>query len=322
MPTRPGRQPSIRHGALSAVLLFSYLTANVQAVELGNLRVHSLLGRQLKASVPLTGDDARESEARCFKAALVNMNREPLSTLKVTLQHFSNGSVLLLSGGAAIDEPAAMVVVENSCGAASTRDYALLLDPAAPAAASASTSTVATPTDTMKEGAAPTPPLARNVQPERRPDSANHPDGLQNRKPAVRSAFLYAIPGMPTMKMAALLADPDRDKISHAGAFSPGQKDGAQMHQPTLTDSSPHARLRMDRSLAGTGWAGLNGADASDGQKAWIIGALSLIALLGAAAWIVMRVREMRSTAKPWIPGDAPSKDSDAETRNASSMSS
>lgn len=293
------------------MLLFSYLAANVQAVELGNLRVHSLLGRQLKASVPLTGDDARESEARCFKAALVNMNREPLSTLKVTLQHFSNGSVLLLSGGAAIDEPAAMVVVENSCGAASSRDYALLLDPAAPVAASAST--VAMPTDTAKEGAAPTQPLARNVQPERRPDSANPPDGLQDRKPSVRSAFLYAIPGMPTMKMAAMLADPDRDKISHAGA---------QTRQPTLTDSSPHARLRMDRSLAGAGWAGLNGAQASDGRKAWIIGALSLIALLGAAAWIGMRVREMRSTAKPWIPGDAPSKDSDAEMRTASSMSS
>lgn len=295
------------------MLLFSYLAANAEAVELGNLRVHSLLGRQLKASVPLTGDDARESEARCFKAALVNMNREPLSILKVTLQHFSNGSVLLLSGGAAIDEPAAMVVVENSCGAASSRDYALLLDPAAPAAASASA--VATPMDTVKEIVAPmtTPPLAKTVQTERGPDAADPSGGLQNRKPSVRSAFLYAIPGMPTMKMAAMLADPDRDKISHAGA---------QTRQPTLTDSSPHARLRMERSLAGTGWSGVNGAQTSHGQKAWIIGALSLIALLGAAAWIVMRVREMRSSAKPWIPGDMPSKDSDAEMRNASSMSS
>lgn len=313
MRMRPDRCFSIRRGTLPAMLLFSHLATNVQAVELGNLRVHSLLGRQLKASVPLTGDDARESEARCFKAALVSLNREPVSTLKVTLQHFSNGSILLLSGGAAIDEPAAMVVVENTCGAGGSRDYALLLDPAAPAVASASS--VATPMDTVKE-AAPmqtpthTPPLAKNVQTERRLESADHPDDVQNRKPSVRSAFLYAIPGMPTMKMATML---------HAGASSPNQEGGADARQPELADSAPHARLRMDRSLAG---AGLNDAEASDGQKAWIIGALSLIALLGAAAWIAMRIREMRSNAKPWIPGDTPSEDSDADARTASSMSS
>lgn len=273
-----------RCGFASALLL-SHACFNAQAMELGDLRVHSVLGRQLKASVPLTGDDARESEGRCFKATLVNLNLEPLSPLKVTLQHFSTSSVLLLSGGTRIDEPAAMVVVENTCGAVMSREYAVLLEPAASAAASAS----ATPEPTMT----PAPATVTSMRPDAREHASDERGGAQKHRSEVRDvAFFYPIAGMPGMKMAAVLGEPDRDRNLRA------------VRQPLQPDSTSHPQLKIDRSLTGHGWAGMTGAETPLGPKAWIIGALSLLALLGAAGWIILRIREMRAAATSWMPGD------------------
>jgi len=125
------------HGAALGAALFFCHAPQAASAELGELRVHSWLGRQLKASVPLTGDDARSSTPACFKAALLNLNREVVAPLKVTLQHSAQASALLISGGNPVDEPAGMVAVENICGAGERREYGLLLDVAPPAVAPA-----------------------------------------------------------------------------------------------------------------------------------------------------------------------------------------
>ncbi|HZW21640.1 hypothetical protein [Noviherbaspirillum sp.] len=126
----------LRGVVLGAVLFFCH-APHAASAELGELRVHSWLGRQLKASAPLTGDDARSSTPACFKAALLNLNREVVAPLKVTLQHSANASTLLISGGNPVDEPAGMVAIENTCGAGERREYGLLLDVAPPTVAPA-----------------------------------------------------------------------------------------------------------------------------------------------------------------------------------------
>jgi hypothetical protein len=117
--------------------------------------------------------------------------------------------------------------------------------------------------------------------------------GLQKRRSEVRDvAFFYPIAGMPGMKMAAMLGDPDRDGNLHVSR---------QQLQP---DSTSHPLLKIDRSLTGHGWAEVPGTETPLGPKAWIIGALSLLALLGAAGWIALRIREMRAAATSWMPRD------------------
>ena len=45
----------------------------------------------------------------------------------------------------------------------------------------------------------------------------------------------------------------------------------------------------------------------SDFLAVWLLvaGVLSLLAFAGAAAWLVMRLREMKAASKPWMPIDA-----------------
>lgn len=279
-PVRKGRlTPSIRRSrvqeAVAAALLTLGFAMPALAVELGEIRVHSWIGEQIKASIPLAGDDASGSEARCFKGVLVNLHGEPVSALKLTLQHMTTGSVLLLFGGSAVDEPAATVVVENVCGTGGSREYAVLLDqvPASQAAA-----TPARPDASARDVDKVMAPARKQREAEDDAERIWIPDTI------------YPIPGMPPMRMASMLGSQDEGQLRRAAFLS-----------STRESMNSSALLRLDRAFDKFGQA--RHGDGSGDRTPWIA-ALSAVLLLGAAGWIVMRIRAMRAAAKPWLPID------------------
>ncbi len=320
---------------IPVLLLICHSTLDVQAAELGDIRVHSWLGRQLKASVPLMGMDARGSEERCFKGSLINLNHELVSTLKVSLQHSSKASVLLLSGGNAVDEPAAMVRLENVCGTGSSREYAVLLDPVSEAPAVAAPAVIPLPETGKEEAIA--PPTRITPAPEKSVASArteNPPDFSETTRRGTQAAqklpkmpanaeAIPPITGMLKLKMAAMLAKSYPNQILHAAHSSPRHGVGEILREPMQPDTSSQPRLKLDRSLAKLPSAAMEkralrnssstqsdragqdtGKDSPISQTAFIAGALSFLFIFGAAIWIVVRMREMKGTTKPWIPND------------------
>ncbi|HYD62528.1 MAG TPA: hypothetical protein VEC35_19380 [Noviherbaspirillum sp.] len=282
--------PYLRRAGLAALVFAAFCTSRSNAAEFGDIRVHSWLGRQLKASVPLAGDDARESDARCFKAALLNLNQEVVSNLKVTLQHSSRSSVLLLAGGSTVDEPAATVRVENVCGSGERRDFAVLLD-LVPDSLAAQAPLAIPPAEPVKVGAATREAPEKPVQ-QRAPMERNGEPVVRNEpKPEPVPARPILIAGL---KLAALLSNPD---AGGAQANSPAAGNRAILD----TDASFKPALKLEPSLAKAAGAG---SDDSPGQKAMFVATLGIIAAFAAAAWIFMRIREMKTAAKPWMPVD------------------
>jgi hypothetical protein len=279
--TSPTNTPDLRRAGLAALALAAFCAPHGNAVELGDIRVHSWLGRQLKASVPLAGDDARESDARCFKASLLNLNQEVVSNLKVTLQHSSRSSVLLLAGGSAVDEPAATVRVENVCGSGERRDFAVLLD-LVPDSPAAQTPVAIPPSEPEK-------PVRQRAVMER----DGEPVVQREPKPGPVLAQPILIAGL---KLAALLSSPD------TGGTQANSRVPENRAIPD-TDASFKPALKLEPSLAKAAGASA-GSDNPPGQKATIIAILGILAVFAAAAWIFMRIREMKTAAKPWVPVD------------------
>lgn len=274
-----------RHAVMAGMLFACSGAWDAQAADLGDITVHSWLGRQLKASIALMGDDARESEARCFTGSLVNLNNEVVGTLKLTLQHSAKGAVLLLFGGNAVDEPAAMVRVVNACGQGAVREYALLLDQAPEGQVAAAVPAVDVALKTVE----------RAVERPRRQQEVAIGQARKEAPPVVQADIVSAVTGM--MRLSAMLRPP------LAGGDSAMK----------LTDAIENT-YRPVLKLAQTLGNARTGDATSTNRTGVIAGMLSLLAIVGAAGWIMLRVREMKATSKPWVPVDA---ESDAGTDTA-----
>ena len=279
---------------------------DAQAAEFGNITMHSWIGRQLKASVLLVGDDARENEARCFKASVAGLNSEAAIPLKVTLQHSSRSSILLLTGGSAVEEPAATVMVENVCGTGAKREYSVLLDlvpevapvPVVAAPDMAKLDAPALPEQASSgnvSATSPALPAKRRAETGEVKPAAPRPVDIPSNAP-----FLSRVGGLLSLKMASMLANPEGSRIVRApydftGRAAPGES--AQAMGP----SDP--LLKLDRSLSGKAMGSSDGGKFS--MNGAIAGALAILSLLGAVVWIAARVRAMRAASKPWAPIDA-----------------
>lgn len=294
------RRQSVRRCFVIPVLLLAcYGVGEVHAAELGNITVHSWLGRQLKASVMLTGDDARQSEVRCFKGTLVNLNNEPVASLKVTLQHSAKGSILLLFGGNPVDEPAAMVRIENTCVAGAKREYALLLDQV-PEALRSNAPLIASPLPEASE--------MGNLTQLRQTREADAKRRKAARKDAVLPDIVSSATGM--MRLAAVLSSPQSGSRGRAGSAPLARAEEASVE---MTPGAGVRRpvLKLAHTLGMNVAAGPSKSDRAGGtgtsinRSGLVAGVLSLLAFAGAAAWLVMRLREMKAASKPWMPIDA-----------------
>ena len=275
------------HCVLPALLLGCAGAWDAQGAELGSLTVHSWLGRQLKASVLLAGDDARESESRCYKASLLNLNNEALGSLKATVQHSAKGSILLLFGGDAVDEPAAMVKVENTCGTGGAREYALLLDQVPDA-------------QKIAEPYAEPLPAGEGRQVEAR---KVHDGGQAKATVTVPESTIQPVRSLPQdivsaatgmMRLAALLP------ASHAGATRSPSMRAAVANM----DAEHRPSLKLAHSLGTAGTAAGKPGEGSSQHPGVVASVLTLLAVLCATAWIAMRIRSMNASGKAWVPAD------------------
>ena len=264
-----------RYSALAGVLFFWHSVAPAHAFELGELRVHSWLGRQLKASIALAGDDARAVEGRCFRATLQNLQHETVGSLKVTLQHSTKQSLLLLAGGNAVEEPAAMIVVEHVCGDGVRREYALLLDAAPPSAG-------------------PLVEHAMHTEPQPAPVT-NELARVPRRK--ATPVHVAEAPVDPLSELTVPMNETWRMKLA-ARLVPRAAQDGTVRVAWASSPPGPLA-LRTERTLASAARM-----EEGPGTKALAAVALSILAVAGALAWLAWRVRAMQKAARPWVPVD------------------
>ena len=100
-----------------------------QAVGLGELRVQSMLGQPLRASIPILGSQPDNVLQVCVKAKVLALDGTFLLALRVAVNTDPRGPALLLSSTQNVQEPAVTVLIEVLCDANISRNYQILLDP-------------------------------------------------------------------------------------------------------------------------------------------------------------------------------------------------
>lgn len=255
---------------LSPVLLVAgWMAAGAQAVELGEMRMHSSAGRQLRASIPLAGADVLEIEDRCFSGVLLNAQGQPAGSLKVVLQRSATSVVLLLAGAATDVEPAVAVRVENTCMPGQGREYPVLLTAAAPAAPAAAIASAGTEGD-----------RGRSVQSQKLQKASAQEEVLSRKLKSLEK------------RLGTVLSAPGNKELLRAAA-SAGHS----------VDSTP-LLLKLERSLVMPA-----AVEAGADTAAWTeqeAGILLLLMLAATGAWMFFHLRERTAPAQ-WMPPDAAS---------------
>lgn len=113
---------------LIVVLWACLFAAHAQAIGLGAIHVQSGLGHAMRASVALHGDDIGQLDQGCVQGVLSFLDSSARQPLNVSIKHAGKGATLVVSGSQAIDEPAAVIAIESTCGPRVKREYVVLLD--------------------------------------------------------------------------------------------------------------------------------------------------------------------------------------------------
>jgi len=123
---RDHRLPALRTIAL--VVMAAWAGA-VYAAGLGPIRVQSALGQPLRASVPVLGADVPEFTASCIKVRLENQDGALMAVVQADVARSGQVASIQLSTRQPVNEPAATLKLEVTCGSTIERSYPLLLDP-------------------------------------------------------------------------------------------------------------------------------------------------------------------------------------------------
>ena len=99
------------------------------ALGVGNIRVQSSLGQQLRAQLEVTGVEAQDVDLGCFRASVESAEGVFLSPVDLKLSTQGNVKYLNLFARKNISEPAVRVVLNISCDLQLHREYLILLDP-------------------------------------------------------------------------------------------------------------------------------------------------------------------------------------------------
>lgn len=121
------------HRSTSYLLCLSALLTGAMgdayALGVGNIRVQSALGQQLRAQLDVTGNDAQDIDVGCFRATVESAEGILLSTVDLRVSQQGGIKFLNLSTRKNIFEPAVKVILNISCDAQLHREYLILLDP-------------------------------------------------------------------------------------------------------------------------------------------------------------------------------------------------
>ena len=102
---------------------------NAHALGVGNIRVQSALGQQLKAQLDVTGVEPQDIDLGCFRANIESAEGVFLSAVDLRISQQGNAKFLTLTTRKNIDEPAVKVILNVSCDVQLHREYLVLLDP-------------------------------------------------------------------------------------------------------------------------------------------------------------------------------------------------
>lgn len=151
---RPACRPKPRRTAWQrlahalAGAAIALLARPAAAVGLGDIDLRSHLGEPLRATVRLTGEDAGQMDAGCFRLAPAAEDDLPaIGRARVSVERAGDAAILRLATREAVHHPIAVLAVRVGCGAELTRRYVLLLSPpeiAPPVVAERSTRTATT----------------------------------------------------------------------------------------------------------------------------------------------------------------------------------
>jgi pilus assembly protein FimV len=114
---------------LAPLLVFALGTKAAFAVGLGPLQLHSGIGQQLRANVPLLAVNVDAIDSSCIKATVESADGAYLTTPQIGLISKGAPPAIVLSSKQAIMEPALTLRISLSCGSSISRDYQILLDP-------------------------------------------------------------------------------------------------------------------------------------------------------------------------------------------------
>jgi pilus assembly protein FimV len=121
------RKPAL--GKLAHLAALVMWSTSVSAAGLGPIQLHSGLGQQLRANIPLMAFNANEIEPSCIKATVESADGAYLATPQVGLISKGVAPAIVLSSKQTMMEPALILRLNLTCGTLINREYQILLDP-------------------------------------------------------------------------------------------------------------------------------------------------------------------------------------------------
>ncbi|MGE5470243.1 MAG: FimV family protein [Bacteroidota bacterium] len=134
-PPRPARRQRNIHVLPAGLALLAgiFAASPAQAVGFGEITLHSRIGENLLAEVPLIGGGKEIADVGCYRLAPLPAADLPVvSQARLRLIHGNNGYRLLIVGSKPISEPIFTISLRAACGLELRHDYVLMPD--APAA--------------------------------------------------------------------------------------------------------------------------------------------------------------------------------------------
>ena len=114
--------------SLSIVLMAGVVTT-AQALGLGELRLKSALGQNLRAELALIVADAGDVDASCVRAKIETTDGTLLAPAQVSIRQAGLQKFLSITTRVSVNEPALKIVVNASCDIQLHREFLVLLDP-------------------------------------------------------------------------------------------------------------------------------------------------------------------------------------------------
>jgi pilus assembly protein FimV len=116
-------------GKLAHIAILAVWSTSASATGLGPIQLHSGLGQQLRANIPLLAFNAADIEPSCIKATVETADGVYLDTPQIGLISKGAAPAIVLSSKQAVMEPALIVRLNLTCGTLIKREYQILLDP-------------------------------------------------------------------------------------------------------------------------------------------------------------------------------------------------
>ncbi|MHB1094119.1 type IV pilus assembly protein FimV, partial [Thiobacillus sp.] len=238
-------------------LLGLFQAGSAAALGMGDINVHSQLGRPLRASVPLFGTTANTT-ADCFSlGASVDSFAPPLHAT-LSIERAGGQTRLLIRTLSALNDPIVQFVLISDCEVRLQREYVVLLDPPVATASvvddvasAAAAQTQASPAPAAAPAHAVTHSRRSTHRPRRALASAARPSKAHSRKQAAPHAHAVSKKNTPRLVLSGKQDPSSQGDTPVALQRDTRLPDLTQTHLKKLTDTElSDENTALDRRLA------------------------------------------------------------------------